>query len=331
MRMASPHYLWLLLCIPALAAYLFSLREWDLPTFRFPLNEPSNVFHSNVRQKTGLYTLGLLRIFACIFLILALARPQKGLRSEEMTTKATDILICLDASRSMLTIDFKPDDRFRVAKQVIGEFIKGRPYDRLGLVLFAEYAITQCPLTTDKSALLSILDNLTVGAISPDQTAVGVGLATSINRLKDSKAKSKVIILLTDGANNAGTIDPVTAAKTATAYGIKIYTIGVGTSEGGLMPIDDPMLGKRMVPVRSDLDEDMLLKLAAISSGKYFRAKSEGALKTIFSEIDLLEKTDIKVKEYVDYKEFYLWFLLLSLGCLVAELTLAKTIYRVLP
>jgi Ca-activated chloride channel family protein len=275
--------------------------------------------------------LGGLRLAAVLFLILALARPQKGLRSEEMTTKAADILICLDASRSMLTVDFQPDDRFQVAKAVIGDFIKGRQYDRLGIVLFAEYAITQCPLTTDKSALLGIIENLKVGAISPDQTAIGVGLATSVNRLKNSKAKSKVIILLTDGANNAGSIDPITAAKTAASFGIKIYTIGAGTPEGGLMPIDDPMMGRRMVPVKSDLDEDMLLKIATESGGKYFRAKSEGALKTIFSEIDLLEKTDIKVKEYVDYQEFYVWFLLLSAGFLLCELVLAKTLYRTLP
>lgn len=147
------------------------------------------------------------------FLCLAWPEPQKGLRSEEMTTKATDIMICLDSSRSMLSVDFKPDNRFAVAKQVVKDFIQGREFDRIGLVIFAEQAITQCPLTLDRTALLNVVDQLQIGDIPAEQTAIGVGLATSVNRLKDSTAKSKVIILVTDGSNNAGTIDPITAAE----------------------------------------------------------------------------------------------------------------------
>ncbi len=331
MRLADPQVLWLLLFVPLMALYLFYFREGDIPTFRFSSTNKLPPNHSGAKKGTGFFWLGGLRITAILFLIMALARPQKGLRSEEMTTKAADIMICLDASRSMLTVDFQPDDRFTVAKQVITDFIKGRQYDRLGMVLFAEYAVTQCPLTTDKNALQSVVENLKVGSISPDQTAIGVGLATSVNRLKNSKARSKVIILLTDGANNAGSVDPITAAKTAASFGIKIYSIGAGTPEGGMMPIDDPRMGRRMVPVRSDLDEDMLLKVATETQGKYFRAKSEGSLKTIFKEIDLLEKTDIKIKEYVDYKEFYVWFLLIAVFLLSVELILAKTTYRTLP
>lgn len=331
MRFANPGFLWWLLVLPLLGIYLAYLREKDLPVFLFSSVNRLIGANKQIKRATGVVTLGVLRILALALIIIALARPQKGLRTEELTTKATDIMICLDASRSMLTVDFKPDNRFEVARSVIREFIDGRKYDRIGLVLFAEYAITQCPLTTDKSALKSIIDNIQVGTISPDQTAIGVGIATSINRLKDSIAKSKIIILLTDGANNAGSIDPLTAAKTATAFGIKIYTIGAGTPEGGMMPVDDPLLGRRMVPVKSDLDEDSLLRVASETGGKYFRAKTEGSLKTIFGEIDQLEKTDIKVKEYVDYQEFYFWYLLAAAFLIFAETILAKTIFRTLP
>ncbi len=331
MRFAAPGYLWLLVLLPLMAAYLHYFREKDLPTFRFP----SVSDYAGIKGGEGLRLFylvpGALRIMAMLLIILALARPQKGLRSEEMTAKATDIMVCLDVSRSMLAVDFKPDNRFQVAKSVIAEFIKGREQDRIGLVVFAQHAITQCPLTTDKSALLSILDTLEVGVVPPDQTAVGVGLATSVNRIKNSQAKSKVIILVTDGANNTGNIDPITSAKTAAAFGIKVYSIGAGTPGETMIPIDDPNFGRRMVPIRSDLNEDELLRIATESNGKYFRAKSEGSLKNIFKEIDSLEKTDIKVKEFVDYKELYWPFVLLAALLILAELTLAKTYYRTLP
>lgn len=331
MRFANPHYLWLLTLLPVMGTYVVFFRERDFPAFRF--SSLTLAIGANQKGGTRLHALvpGFLRLIASALIISALARPQKGLRSEEMTTKATDIMICLDASRSMLAVDFKPDNRFQVAKNVIADFIKGREQDRLGLVLFAEHAITQCPLTTDKSALLNILDSLQVGVIAPDRTAIGTGLATSVNRLKNSKAKSKVIVLVTDGANNAGNVDPITAAKTATAFNIKIYSIGAGTPGETMMPVDDPRMGRQMVPMRSDLNEDELLKIASESNGKYFRAKSEGALKIIFNEIDSMEKTDIKIKEFVDYKELYLWFLVLASASLLLELALTKTVFRMLP
>lgn len=331
MRFANPAFLWLLLALPLMAAYAAWFRERDLPTFRFSsVDSVPNVTRKG-RPLIGTIVLSALRMLAFLLLVIALARPQRGLRSEEMTTRATDIMVVLDASRSMMAIDFKPDNRFEVARNVIKEFIAGRPHDRLGLVVFAEYAVTQCPLTTDKSALLEILSTVQIGTIPPDQTAVGTGLATAVNRLKNSQARSKVVILVTDGANNAGSVDPLTAAKTAEAFGIKIHTIGAGTPEGGLMPIDDPLMGRRMVPIKSDLDEDTLLKVATVTGGKYFRARTEGSLKTIFSEIDSLEKTDIKVKEYVDYQELYLGWILAAIAFLFLELSLAKTAFRTLP
>ncbi len=331
MRFANPLFLWFLIVVPVMAVYLFFVRGSNLPSFRFSSSKILDGLLDPLRLQKVTFWPGLFRILSVLFLIFALSRPQRGLRSEELTTKATDIIVCLDSSRSMLAIDFKPENRFAVAKQVVQEFIKGREFDRIGLVIFAESAITQCPLTLDKTALLSIVEQLKIGTIPPDQTAIGVGLATSVNRLKNSTAKSKVIILITDGANNAGTIDPITAAKSAAAYKIKIYSIGAGSPEGGLMPVDDPLFGQRMVQIKSDLDEDMLLKLATETGGKYFRAKTEGALKGIFREIDALEKTDITVKEYVDYEELYLWMLLLALFFLSAEIISSRTFLRTVP
>ncbi len=331
MRFADPAYLWLLLAVPVMVVYLVFLREKDIPTLTFSSFASLSNLRKGIELRSWTLVPGTIKIAAFVLMVLAMARPQKGLRSEEMTTKATDIMICLDASRSMLAIDFKPDNRFHVAKGVVEDFIKGREQDRLGLVLFAEYAITQCPLTTDKSALLTILESLQVGSISPDQTAIGVGLATCVNRLKNSKAKSKVIILVTDGANNAGNIDPITAAKTAAAFGIKIYSIGAGTTGETMMPVDDPNFGRRLVPIQSDLNEDELLRIASESNGKYYRAKSEGALKEIFKEIDSLEKTDIKIKEFVDYKELYWPFLISAALLLMIEAVLIKTQFRTLP
>jgi len=331
MRFANPATLWLLLVLPVMALYTHFFRGLDMPTFRFSSLKKAGEKAQSFNLLFELWTLSSLRLLILTLLILAVARPQKGLRSEELTAKATDIMLVLDSSRSMLCIDFKPQDRFQVAKSVIADFIRGREHDRLGLVLFAEHAVTQCPLTFDKNALLNILDQIEVGVIPPDQTAIGVGIATAVNRIKNSTAKSKIIILVTDGANNAGSIDPLTAAKTAAAYQIKIHAIGAGSPEGGLMPVNDPVFGQRLVQTGNDLDEDTLLRIASETGGKYFRAKSSGALKAIFKEIDSLEKTYIKTKSFVDYEDLYVWFLLPALLLLLLELTLTKTFFRTLP
>lgn len=325
MKFANPEFLYFLVFIPVMAWYLIRLRHQAIPTFRFSSLSVIPQENRNSGLGLALNVVGLLRIVAVFFLILALARPQKGLKSSEMMTKTTDIIVCLDVSRSMLSVDFKPKNRFQVAKNVIAEFVKGREFDRIGFVIFAEDAVTQCPLTLDRTALLVLLESLEIGVIPADQTAVGLGLANSVNRLKKSEAKSKVIILVTDGANNVETIDPITAAKTAQAYGIRVYTIGAGSPDGGLMPVQDPFLGERLVPFKSDLDEDKLLQIASLSGGKYFRATSSDALKKIFSDIDSLEKTDIKVKEYVDYQELYIWFVAIALALVFIELLLTKT------
>ena len=331
MRFANASYLWLLLIFPVMIGYLLLFREKDIPGFRLSsLKKMPGAAESPV-NKIRLLLPGMLRIIALCFLILALARPQKGLKSSEMTTKATDIMICLDASQSMLSVDFKPSNRFDMAKSVIADFIKGREFDRLGLIIFAEEAITQCPLTLDRTALLDLLSQAVIGVVPANRTAIGDGLALSVSRLKNSTAKSKVIALVTDGANNAGTIDPLTAAKTAATYGIKIYTIGAGSPDGGLMPVDNPFYGHRLVPFKTDLDEDLLLRIASETGGKYFRATSSDKLKIIFKDIDSMEKTDIKVKEYIDYEELYWGFLLAAVMLVFLELITAKTFVRSLP
>ena len=331
MRFAHPAFLWFLLALPAVLYYAFRFREGDLPALRLPSLNRTLPPGSRARPRGAVLALGALRALALLALVFALARPQKGLRSEELTAKATDILFCLDVSRSMLSVDFKPENRFQAAKQVMADFVRGRPHDRLGLVVFAQNAITQCPLTFDKAALLNVLDFLSVGVIPPDQTAIGIGIATAVNRLTLSEAKSKVIVLLTDGSSNAGSIDPLTAAKTAVPHGIRIYTVGAGSPEGGLVPVDDPVFGTRMIKTGNDLDEDLLLRIASETGGKYFRAKSSEGLKEVFKEIDALEKTDIKVKEFVDYEEMFLFPLAAALLFLFAELLLARTAFRTVP
>lgn len=331
MRFSTPEALWLLILIPVAYVYARLIRPGNLPALRFSSFRLLATEVSPVERFSRIQWPGLLRTGTFVLLIVALARPQRGLKSEELSAKATDIIICLDSSRSMLSIDFKPDNRYEVAKRVVKDFIKGRPHDRLGLVVFGEEALTQCPLTFDKSALTELVDQLQIGVVPPDQTAIGVGLASSVNRIRNSAAKSKVIILLTDGANNAGTIDPITAAKTAATFGIRVYTIGTASPEGGLMPVDDPVFGRRLVQIANDLDEDMLQRIAGLTGGRYFRATSSDALKSIFKDIDSLEKTDIKVTQYVDYEELFSWFLLGAAFLLFLEAGLSWTVLRTVP
>jgi Ca-activated chloride channel family protein len=260
-----------------------------------------------------------------------LARPQSTSKEEKITTKGIDIVLAMDVSSSMLAEDFRPKNRIEAAKMVAKEFIKGRKNDRIGLVVFAGESFTQCPLTLDYGVLYTILDHLKVASKDWDGTAIGMGLATAINRLKDSKAKSKVIILLTDGRNNRGQIDPITAARMAKAFGIRVYTIGTGTRGTAMYPVQDPLWGTRYVPMRVDIDEDLLRQIARITGGKYFRATSTEKLREIYKEISKMEKTKIEVKEYTRYEEFFVYFLALALVLLLAEVVLANTYFKTIP
>ena len=240
--------------------------------------------------------------------IVALARPQQGNQVEEITTEGVDIVIALDASGSMAAEDFEPNNRFFVAKRVAGQFIEALRHDRVGLVVFAAKAFTLCPLTLDYGVLLNALNNTELGTIE-DGTAIGNALATCLNRLRESKAKSKVIILVTDGVNNRGEVQPIDAAEMAKSLAVKIYTIGVGTTGTARFPINDPVYGKSYADLQVEIDENSLKQIAAITQGLYYRATDRPALEKIFADIARLEKTKIQVKTYTHYNERFPDFL----------------------
>lgn len=275
--------------------------------------------------------LPVLKIAALVIFIVALARPQKGQRTEELVTRGIDIILCIDTSESMLAEDFKPLNRLDAAKQAALEFIKGRRYDRIGIVVFAEMAFTQCPLTLDYGAVIDFLEKLHVGMIPAQRTALGTAIITSTNRLRKSTAKGKVIILLTDGRNNTGEIDPLTAARAAEALAIKIYTIGVGKKGPAPFPQHHPIFGKRYRLMEVDLDEGTLKTIANQTDALYFRATSSTMLKMIYKKINELEKTEIKVKEYADYHDLYIFFLVAGLFLLLTEIVLTHTYFRRIP
>lgn len=281
-------------------------------------------------RMTAYQLLPLLRLLVYVFLVTALARPQKISGEREYTTKGVDIVVALDISGSMLAEDFKPANRIEVAKKQIINFIHHRDNDRIGLVVFARKAYTQCPLTSDYDVLTHLAEEIQIGMIS-DGTAIGLGLATAINRLRDSDAKSKVIILASDGSNNAGNIDPITAAELAKTFGFKVYTILIG--KGGLVPfpINDPLFGKRYVQAEVDIDPLTMKRIADITGGKYFWAHSSEELATIYEEIDQLEKSEIKVKEYRNFEELFPYFLIPGLILLLVELVLKNTIAVKIP
>ncbi len=276
------------------------------------------------------FILTVLRIAAVALLIVAFARPQAGTENREVSSEGIDIMLALDVSGSMKAEDFKPQNRLYVAKEEIKKFVSKRVSDRIGLVIFSASSFTQCPLTLDYGVLLTFLDQVKFGMIK-DGTAIGMALANGINRLRESPSKSKVIVLLTDGVNNAGQIDPLTAAGIAKTMGVKIYTIGVGKPGNAMYPVDDPIFGKRYVYMPNEIDEDVLTEIANKTGGKYFRARSRDELSEIYDEIDKMERTEIKVKEYVQYRELFVLFVYLGLALLVLEILLSQTIFRKIP
>jgi Ca-activated chloride channel family protein len=274
--------------------------------------------------------LAALRVAAVAMMIAAFARPQAGTENREVTSEGIDIMLALDISGSMRAEDFKPENRLYVAKEEIKKFVSKRTSDRIGLVVFSQSSFTQCPLTLDYGVLLNFLDQVKFGMIK-DGTAIGMALANCVNRLRESTAKSKVIILLTDGVNNAGEIDPLTAASIAKTMGVKIYTIGVGRPGNAMYPVDDPIFGKRYVYLPNEIDEDVLREIAQKTGGKYFRARSERELEQIYDEIDGLEKTKVKVNEYIQYRELFPLFAFLGFGFIVLEMILGQTVFRKIP
>ena len=312
MHFANPKLLILLLVIPLLVwRYIWRLRQGQ-GSLRFA----STIALEGIRASWSGHFRHLLfgiSMLALALSVVALARPQKRTLAEEVLTDGVDIVIALDASGSMAAEDFEPHNRFFVAKLVINQFIEGLRHDRVGLVVFAAKALTRCPLTLDFGILSTVLTDTELGTIE-DGTAIGTALATSLNRLRDSEAKSKVIILVTDGVNNRGEIQPVDAAEMAKALGVKVYTIGVGSTGTARFPIDDPVYGKTYANLRVEIDEASLKKMAEITNGLYYRATDRPSLEEIFQAIGRLEKTKIQVKTYTHYSERFVDFLLPALA-----------------
>ena len=264
-----------------------------------------------------------------IAVIVALARPQTGITSETVLTEGVDIIMAMDVSSSMLAEDLEPN-RLNAAKVVAANFVAGRSNDRIGLVAFAGEAFTQAPLTLDYSVVESLMGELEVGIIE-DGTAVGMGLATAVKRLQASDAESKVVILLTDGRSNRGSVGPVTAARMAQALGVRVYTIGVGTRGTAPVPVADPLLGTRMATMRVDIDEPTLREIVELTGGQYFRATDNESLASIYEEIDALERTEIAVENFTQYAERFPVVLALGLLLLLMEVGLSQTVLRKLP
>ncbi len=317
MRFSNPLYF--LLFIPALLLFFAYVRGWvgKQASIRFSSLE---IVRGAGAKKSSFDRLfqGFLRLLAAFFLILALARPQTGTGEEKTTEHVVDIVISLDVSGSMATLDFHPDNRLTAAKLEAKRFIEGRHSDRIGLVIFAGQSITQCPLTVDRQAILTLLERTQMGMLE-DGTAIGLGLANAVNRLRNSEAKSKVVVLLTDGVNNAGEIDPLTASELAEQYKVRVYTIGVGKEGEAFLPVQDPRFGPRLLRVQTQIDEKMLTEISKKTGGKYFRAQHENALRDIFKEIDRLEKTEVTVEKFTHYEERYFFFLWPALFVLLFE------------
>jgi len=269
-----------------------------------------------------------LRSLAIIMLIAVLARPQSSNSTRDVITEGIDIVMTLDISSSMEALDFKPN-RLEAAKDVACQFISARENDKIGLVIFGGESFTQCPLTTDKAVLINLMQDIKTHMVE-DGTAIGLGLATSVSRIKDSNAKSKVIILLTDGVNNRGEVAPLTAAEIAKTFGIRVYTIGVGSQGKAKIPIQTPY-GTRYVEEEVKIDEPMMKEIANVTGGQYFRATTKNSLKKIYKEIDQMEKTKIEVKEYTKRSEKYLIFAVLAALFILMEVFLKSTVLRNLP
>ena len=328
MHFASPYYLWLLaLIVPMIAYYVWRVRQGgaaiQISTVEGVLRAPKSVRYY-LRHVPF-----VLRTAAYALLVVALARPQNIEQNVRTSTEGIDIMLSIDVSGSMLARDFKPD-RITAAKEVAASFISDRVGDRLGLVVFAGEAFTQSPLTTDQSTLQTLLARIRSGLIE-DGTAIGNGLATAINRLRESEAKSKVIILLTDGINNRGEITPMTAAEIARAQGIRVYTIGVGTRGTAPYPAVDMFGNMTFINQKVEIDEKTLTEIARLTGGRYFRATDKEKLQAIYDEINQLEKSRVEVTERITYHELFLGWVLAALALLTAELLLSNLVLKRIP
>lgn len=324
---ANAWVLYFLLIIPLMAAWYWYKGKNKTTALTYSSLKMFESFKPGYKEQFR-HLPAILRMLAVALIIVALARPQSFSSGENIYTEGIDISMLLDISGSMLAEDFRPN-RIEASKKVIDEFIMGRTTDKIGLVVFARESFTQCPLTVDYPVLRGLLKDIKSGMIE-DGTAIGTAIANGVNRLKDSKAKSKVMILLTDGVNNSGEIDPVTAGQIAKSFGIRIYAIGVGTMGEAPYPFQTPYgIRYQMMPV--EIDEPTLKKIAETTDGKYFRATNNRKLEEIYSQIDNMEKTRVEITSYRNAKELYYNWLGAGIFFLFLEIGLAGTVFRKIP
>lgn len=327
MQFVNPIYLYLLiLLVPLIVWYIIRMSKVQA-SFKLA----STFAFQNTKKGIRVYMRHLpfvMRMIAIASLIIAISRPQAIDSWEKSETQGIDIVLALDISGSMLAQDLQPN-RLEAVKKVAAEFITDRKNDNIGLVIFAGETFTQCPMTTDHKVLLNLLNEVDFGMIE-DGTAIGLGLANSVNRLKDSESKSKIVILLTDGSNNRGQIAPMTAADLAKSYGIRVYTVGAGTKGTAPTPVQTPF-GIRIQNMPVDIDEDVLTDIATLTGGRYFRAVDNESLRDIYHEIDKLEKYIISVQNVSSKQELYLPFAILALLLVFIELVLRRTWLRTIP
>jgi Ca-activated chloride channel homolog len=329
-RLHDPWWLAALVLLPLL---LHWWRSDKSPGLRYPLADSLSEIDRGARARWR-WIVPAMRAVGFALLVLALALPQLGKAASRIHTEGIDVMIAVDVSGSMRAEDFTVDgmraSRFQAVQSVVRSFVQGRPNDRIGLVLFASRPYTQCPLTLDHGWLLENLERARIGMIE-DGTAVGSALATAVNRLEASKAKSKVVVLLTDGQNNAGRVSPLTAADAAKTLGYRVYTIGAGTHGLAPFPVRGPFGGIVYQPMPVDIDEDTLRRIAATTGGRYFRATDTASLEKIWSEIDRLEKSPHEGAQYLAFRELYGWLALPGFALLLGEAVLGETWLRVLP
>ena len=327
LEFASAYFLFGLIIIPLLVLwYIFAGRKHQAY-----VKFSDTGFFKGMPRSWRIYARHILFVIdmcALALLIIALARPQSSSKNQKINVEGIDIVLTVDLSSSMLAQDLKPD-RLEAAKDISAEFVKGRPEDRMGLVVFASETFTQVPLTTDHGMLLNMMKDLKCGMLE-DGTAIGDGLASSVSRLKDSDAISKVVILLTDGDNNAGSIDPATAAEMAKLFGIRVYTIGVGTRGTAPYPVQTPFGGIQYQQIQVTINEPLLQQIADETGGKYFRATSNEKLQQIYEEIDQLERSKIEINEFTRVHEEFLPFVMLGLALLLLGFILKNTVFRTL-
>ncbi len=324
---ANPQYFWLIAVI--FLAVILKKRFRFFSAVRFSKGDLLKTKPSKWSAFLFFFP-SVLKVLALIIFVIALSRPQLPISESETSSKGVDIMLVQDVSPSMAAEDLKPNNRLYVAKKTLGNFISKRQTDRLGLVVFGAEAYTQCPLTTDYGVLQGLLDQVELG-MAGDGTAIGMAIATALNRLKQSPGESKLMILVTDGESNRGEIDPQSAARMAKQLGVKIYTVGVGKEGGAPIPYMDPVQGKVYSNQLTRLDEGSLKSIATLTGGKYFRAVDSQGLASIYSTIDRLEKSTISTKVYHDYVDYFPVFLWIGFGLIVLEFVLSRTLLGRLP